>query len=175
MSQEPFLTLFINADLTLSHLCESLNDQHSVSTAPPSYRHITLKTIGRFSGNTAPLTEAVETTVADIDPFTLSVTGIGTFQNHIYLPVDDPDNALRRLHETLCDIPLFGDGAYERDDYVPHVTIAKTNSPLPESIVEPYTDVEWGTVSVDSVFLVRDDTDSSGTFTTFSTVSESQL
>lgn len=175
MSVEPFLTLFINANMTLTGLCESLDNQRSVSTAPPSYRHITLKTVGRFSGNTALLTDAVETAVADIDPFEISVTGIGTFQNHIYLPVNDPDNSLRKLHEAICHVPLFDDRAYEGDDYIPHITVAKTDSPPPEAVLEPYTDIEWGTVNVDSVFLVQDNSDSVGPFTTFRTVSECQL
>ena len=64
-------------------------------------------------------TPAFEARVAGVDCFEVAADGQSPV---VYLAVESPE--LERLHQRLCDAvdPVSG---MERDDYVPHVTIAR--------------------------------------------------
>lgn len=178
MSLEPNLTLFVRVDVRFPELCEFLDEQPGIAPAPPSYYHITLKTIGEYSDDLDAVIPLLEDQIAGFEAFEVPLSGVATFPDCVYVPVDDEAGRLTEIHEAIRNIGVFDNGAFEGEEYIPHVTVGRlVGEEADESLdgLSEFQDVDWGTVYVEAVHLVQDGTDSVGPYTTFESIAEFDL
>lgn len=146
---------------------EVLAKHECTTVAPPEYYHITLKQVGcirespeRESDITpstmSKLQRAARDTLAEVEPFEISLPRLNLFDRVIFCEVADCDPLLE-LHRRLCDLPDVPQWEHEREDYVPHVTLSHFQSC--EGLkglfadLEPLRDIEVPSVMIESISL----------------------
>ncbi len=122
---------------------DRLRDRHTLVCKRVSVEDVTEPDRGtrKIGGRTREhalerLRETVRPVFADTDPFRVLVDGIDTFKTDdggivVHLAVESP--GLVRLHRRLCRVidPVSG---IEGDDYVPHITLARGDTPDHEAL-----------------------------------------
>lgn len=177
-SMDPFLTLFAEVTVNCPELCESLDGCSSVELAPPEYYHITIKQIGEYEGDLDVLVNEIEGELSGVRSFDVNLNGVDVFPNCIYVPVEDENQKLLELHKRICSIDGFSVGSFEGESYKPHMTVGKFVEQPDRNLFEVLTDfrdIEWGSLTIDKLHLVKDGTQSVGPFTTFQSVEEFDL
>lgn len=174
-SMDPFLTLFAEVTVTCPELCEKLDEFSSIAIAPTEYHHITIKQIGEYSEDIDQISQKIQTVLSKQDTFEISLTGVDVFPNCVYIPVEDESNNLNEFHESICSIEELSINGFEGDSYKPHMTVGKfVEQPEEEvfNVLDEFRDTEWGTMTIDTLHLVQDGTQSVGPFTTFQSIDE---
>lgn len=142
--------------------------KHNCTTvAPPEYYHITVKQVGCVRepperdtdvtpSTMSKLRRAAREMLSEVEPFEVSLPRLNLFDRVIFCEVAECE-PLIELHWRLCNLPDVPQWKYEREDYVPHVTLSHFQSY--EGLeglfadLEPLRDVEIPSVTVESVSL----------------------
>lgn len=170
--RERYLTFSI--DVTQPSVHDALEAVRTVlanhdctTVAPPEYYHITVKQVGCIRepperetdvtpSTMSKLRRAARETLSKVESFEVSLPRLNLFDRVIFCEVAEC-GPLNELHSRLCDLPDVPQWEYEREDYVPHVTLSHFQSC--EGLeglfadLEPLRDVEIPSVRVDSVLL----------------------
>jgi 2'-5' RNA ligase len=117
----------------------------SVHWVDPASLHLTLAFLGELDDARLALArDAAERAAAAAHPFTLRITGLGTFgpphaPRVIWSGVSGELDALRRLHTALRTALTTAGFAPEERDFSPHLTLARLRTPLPAEQVARLT------------------------------------
>ena len=94
-----------------------------VSIVPPGNRHITLAFLGDISEDDAKIAEYCLRSI-DIKPFTVSMTGIGTFDDRVVF-IEGESDELIRIQSRLTDLLTSEGIAVDRKKFVIHATLCR--------------------------------------------------
>jgi len=128
----------------------------------PENIHVTMKFLGDIRENQiGAITDAVQTAVAGVGPFDISVRGIGVFPDLRYIRViwagvsdgrEQVTSIQKRADQNLAEL-----GFKPERDFVPHLTLARAKSAAgKERLVEflkSMTNAEFGSCRVGAVEL----------------------
>lgn len=142
--------------------------KHDCTTvAPPEHYHITVKQVGcireppeRESDITpstaSKLRRMAQETLSEVEPFEIDLPRLNLFDRVVFCEVAECD-PLFEIHGRLCDLPDMPQWKYEREEYVPHMTLAhfRSREGIEELIadLEPYRDLEIPPIRIASVSL----------------------
>ncbi|KTG07878.1 2'-5' RNA ligase [Haloprofundus marisrubri] len=164
------MRLFVTIDLpssladAVAAVQEEFRDAEGVRFVDPTQAHFTLKFLGETDENRLDeVAEAVESAVdaADIDPFEVTVGGLGVFPSldHIrvvWAGVEDGDAEVTRLADAIeRETTAIGFEA-ESYEFTPHVTLARMNDARGKNAVQRVvreTNPTVGTFRVEQVRL----------------------
>lgn len=154
----------------------SADSPEAVRLAPDDNLHITLKFLGSVEESNLPTLESILKEVAlRHGPMQLQVSGAGVFKNSCWIGIDE-DAALTRLAQEL-DTACMAVGALKEDKaYLPHVTVARFGKDAKlklSSVIQKFTEHEWGSIVVDRICLYRSDTLPEGA--RYTVISEAKL
>ena len=107
----------------------------SVKWVEAANLHLTLLFLGEVEDrDLAAICRATSKVAAEIDPFTLSLEGVGCFPNMrrprvLWVGVGEGKEAVTALHAAL-ELPLLEMGCYRRESrpYAPHLTLGRVES-----------------------------------------------
>jgi len=127
--------------------------------APASY-HITLKFLGWAKAEIVPaLVDALDDAFADLEPFTVTLRGVGAFPGEkkarvLWVGVDQGREQLStlaaRIEERMVELGF----AAETREFHPHVTIARLKgSANAETLVLPFSEDTFRKSRIDEVVL----------------------
>jgi len=150
---------------SLADLQTVLPDAGSLRRTDPEQAHVTLQFLGETPDDRVePTAETVADTVGatGVDPFELTVAGVGAFPSREYISVvwvgtANGSTQLDRLHEAVVDATT-GLGFDEPDHaFTPHVTLGRMDDARGKTAVREFFDREptVGTVAVEAVELKR--------------------
>lgn len=136
-----------------------------VSWTRPEGMHLTLKFLGEVEEKMLPeMEDALSATVRGRSPFSLDVSGIGTFPNIrrprvVWIGLKDHGNNLIRLQKAI-EKEFNGIGFSPEDrDFTPHITLGRIRSPKNVEkllrLVEKEKDVELNGFEVSNVHLMQ--------------------
>lgn len=170
--RERFLTFSV--DITHPTVHNALDQVRSVlanhdcaTVAPPEYYHITVKQVGcirdppiresDITPSTASnLQREAHETLSELEPFEVSFPRLNLFDRVIFCEVQAGE-PLFDVHRRLCNLPDVPQGQYERENYVPHVTLShfQSHDGIGNLIadLEPLRDIEIPSVTVESISL----------------------
>lgn len=140
--------------------------RHDLKVVAPENIHLTLKFLGNVEDAQAePILEAIEEACEGVDPFTMTLKGMGTFPPRgpprvVWIGLEGADPLVQiaqALEDSLEDVGF----ARERRAFSPHVTLARARSPggarnqeLIE-LVKDNRDARFGTQDVQEIRLMR--------------------
>lgn len=173
------MRLFVSVDLPdtvadqIADLQEDLADASGITPTDPTQAHVTLTFLGDVDPSRVDaVIEAIERGVerAAVDPFAVSVEGIGVFPDidyisTVWLGIADGTQQLTRLNEAIKSETM--DLGFESDDheFTPHVTIARMKHAGGKAHVQDCVR-EWdpviGQFQVDAVHLTESELQDSG-------------
>ncbi|HEY0756353.1 MAG TPA: RNA 2',3'-cyclic phosphodiesterase [Ktedonobacteraceae bacterium] len=108
----------------------------------PTGIHLTLAFLGELNdGQLLSAREATAHTAALAQPFTYSLSGLGTFgparqPRVLWMGVSEPTGALHTLHQTLNQALEQRDFMVEKRAFSPHLTLARIKAPLTPAQVQ---------------------------------------
>ena len=131
----------------------------------PDNIHVTLKFLGDIEQDkTEPIADAIRNATRRIQPFELSVKGLGAFPNLrrarvIWVGLENPSAELETLAQTLeGELTNLGFPS-ERRKFNPHLTIGRVKSSLNRQFIETLKSFhfESGQALVDEIILMKSD------------------
>jgi len=139
-------------------------DSRHVYTHPATF-HITIKPMGTLGDqvepkNMAKIKEVTRSVTAQMKPFEVSLEGLSTFPNVIYVKVAEGKEGIIRLNETLARNlkEMVTHGKYEGANMIPHVTLAHFVASDVDSLlaeVRSASLLKFGRMNLDKITLVR--------------------
>lgn len=172
--REQFLVFL--ADITQQSVYRALEEVRAVlsrnkcvAVVPSEYYHITVKQVGCIREPPERSTDITHTTAnklqrqarnvfAEFEPFEVQLSQLNHFDRVIFSEVRDP-GSLSHIHQQLSDLPEMPQWNYEREEYVPHMTLSHFRSKEGiDSLFEELDlirDVDIPPVTIDSLELVE--------------------
>ena len=125
--------------------------------------HLTLKFFGQIdTAGLKLLEEKIAKVVSEFEPFNIKITGCGAFPNSNHIKVSwvgiEDDSVIRDLHDKLDK--EFAELGFDKDrKFSTHLTIGRMksakNKTQVKSIIEEFSDVEIGEMTVNSISLKK--------------------
>lgn len=174
-----FVAIRIPEVESLSKPVRELSSAGDMKTYGPGGLHLTLCFIGEIGeGYVDDMTDAIKEAAEGVDPFTISIRGMGSFPGRkgprIAWVGAGSNGILESLSERITDnLDAKGVG-HDLKKFVPHITIGRARdfngSPSASRIIEEYGKTEFLTYDCDRVSLYNSELQPEGA--TYSIVSE---
>ena len=125
--------------------------------------HLTLKFFGEIDSDGLKLLEnKIENVVSEFEPFNVKVKGCGAFPNNNHIKVIwigiDEDSIIKELHDKL-DSEFVKLGFDKDKKFSTHLTIGRMKSAKNrnqvESVIEEFSDIEIGEMTVNNIVLKK--------------------
>lgn len=125
--------------------------------------HLTLKFFGEIDSDGLKLLEnKIENVVSEFKPFNVKVKGCGAFPNNNHIKVIwigiDEDSIIKELHDKL-DSEFVKLGFDKDKKFSTHLTIGRMKSAKNrnqvESVIEEFSDIEIGEMTVNNIVLKK--------------------
>ncbi|MGN0177268.1 MAG: RNA 2',3'-cyclic phosphodiesterase [Methanobrevibacter sp.] len=125
--------------------------------------HLTLKFFGEIDSDGLKLLEnKIENVVSEFKPFNVKVKGCGVFPNNNHIKVIwigiDEDSIIKELHDKL-DSEFVKLGFDKDKKFSTHLTIGRMKSAKNrnqvESVIEEFSDIEIGEMTVNNIVLKK--------------------
>lgn len=145
----------------LHHRAASLAPRAKGTWIPPDRMHLTIRFIGEADDDTRRAVEAALRPAIDVAPFTLSITGVGTFPPSgpprvIWAGVSAGRQSLEAIeHVVTTRLERVGIPA-EKRKFRPHLTLARIRDAgglRSRALLEYHRDAALGTTRVDAITL----------------------
>jgi 2'-5' RNA ligase len=165
------MRLFVSVDCgpladAIADAQDRLPEVGSLRPVDPGNAHVTLKFLGAVAPDRLdPVERAVArgVTEAAVDPFEITLAGIGVFPDLEYISVvwagvDGGETALCRLHEAIERETTAIGFDPEEHAFTPHVTLARMDDARGKEAVQRLvreTDPTLGSVAVEAVHLTE--------------------
>jgi 2'-5' RNA ligase len=179
MTSESTLRAFVALDVGDAARSRIEQAQHSLLTSGavlklvrPCDVHLTLLFLGEVDAGRVPaLSDAVRVSAAGICPFTLSLTGVGSFGPRdtprvVWVGVHGDLEPMKTLHSRLVLEVAAMDLLPEERAFSPHLTLARVKSPRNTGrlihTLGQMRDMAFGDVRIESVRLIRSRLQASG-------------
>ena len=156
-----FISIPINDTDSIVSVLDDIKQIRNVKASPISQLHITMRFIGDIDdGKTKKVVKAVEDAVEDIQPFSISIRGIGCFPNLkrpnvIWVGVK-PEDVLKKMADRISVSLKSMNISFDEKPFKSHVTVGRCSGPADVApLLEKYRDTEFTSFECDRILIMR--------------------